>query len=143
MTNDIVPVRNVLLSLFYKDGIVDMARILQQAGVQLYSSGGTATELKKAGVDATDITEYTGFPALFGHRVVTLHPKVHGGILYRRGVGQDRMEAQQHGIVSFDLVVNNAYPVQEAISKPGATVDDVVEKTDIGGPTLIRGAAKN
>lgn len=140
---NIVPVKNALLSVYYKDGIVDTARVLNGANVGLYSSGGTANVIRQAGLPVTDVADYTGYPALFGHRVVTLHPKVHGSILYRRDHKQDVQEAQQHGIVPFDLVVVNLYPVEEAIRDPNATLEDVVEKTDIGGPALIRAAAKN
>lgn len=141
--SEIVQVKNALLSVFYKDGIVDMAKILHDSKVNLYSSGGTAKSISDAGLPVTDIAQYTGFPALFGHRVVTLHPKVHGSILYRRDNEQDVNEALLHGVVPFDLVVVNLYPVQETINNPASTIDDVVEKTDIGGPTLVRGAAKN
>ena len=141
--NDVVQVKNALLSVFYKNGIVDMAKILHESKVELYSSGGTAKVIAEAGLPVTDIEQYTGFPPLFGHRVVTLHPKVHGGILYRRDNEDDVWDAHNQHIVPFDLVVVNLYPVQEATSNPASSIDDVVEKTDIGGPTLIRGAAKN
>ncbi len=141
--SETVPVRNALLSVYYKNGIVDMARTLHGVGVELYSSGGTAKEIKGAGIPVTDIAEHTGFPPLFGHRVVTLHPKVHGGILFRRDDAGDCSEALKYGITPFDLVVNNLYPVREAIARPGATIDDVMNLTDVGGPAMIRAAAKN
>ena len=138
---NIVPVKNALLSVYHKDGIVDMAATLHSAGVGLYSSGGTARAINAAGLPVTDVADYAGFPPLFGHRVVTLHPKIHGGILYRRGHQGDEAERAEHSIVGIDLVVGNLYPVQDAITT--GDIAEVIEKTDIGGPTLIRGAAKN
>ncbi|MFC1521167.1 IMP cyclohydrolase [Elusimicrobiota bacterium] len=142
MSNNILPIKYALMSVYYKDGIVEMAKILQSCNIKILSSGGTAKKLKEAGIDTKDIAQYTTYPALFGHRVVTLHPKVHGGILYRRDNEQDVKEAAQHDILDIGLVVVNLYPVEEALSK-NATMDQVVELTDIGGPTLIRAAAKN
>ena len=153
MKDDVVKVQNAFFSVFYKEGIVDMGRTLSEAGVGLYSSGGTARELRAAGLEVTDVESYTGYPALFGHRVVTLHPKVHGGILYRRGHEQDIAEAREHGIQSIDLVVVNPYPFGKVVEKiengelkedgTPYTFDDAIEAIDIGGPTLVRGAAKN
>ena len=136
------PVKNALLSVYYKDGIIEMAQKLLEGEVNLYSSGGTARTLKEAGLPVTEVAIHTGYPALFGHRVVTLHPKIHGGILYRRDNAEDIAEAMEHEIIPFDLVVGNLYPVKEAI-EADKSIDEVVELTDIGGPAMIRSAAKN
>ncbi len=141
--SDIYPVKTALLSVYYKEGVVPMAAMLKEAGVALLSSGGTAKTIEAAGISVKDVGEYTKSPPLFGHRVVTLHPKVHGGILVRRDDVRDQRDAEEYEIIPIDLVVVNLYPVEEAIGKPDATIDEVVEKTDIGGPALIRAAAKN
>jgi phosphoribosylaminoimidazolecarboxamide formyltransferase / IMP cyclohydrolase len=136
-----VVVRNALISVYYKGGIVEMAQKLAGAGVNIYSTGGTAKVLEANDIDVVDVSDYTKAPEMMGGRVKTLHPKVHGGILYRRDNLEDSLEANSHGIVGIDLVVVNLYPVQEAIS--GGSMDEVVLKTDVGGHTLIRAAAKN
>lgn len=140
--SDIYRIKNALLSVYHKTNIVKMAFLLNDCGIDIFSSGGTAKKLGEEGLKTKDIADYTGFPAMFGHRVVTLHPKVHGGILYRRDNEQDCEEAKKYGIEDFGLVVVNLYPVREALKK-NPSLDEVVELTDIGGPALIRAAAKN
>ncbi|MES2605587.1 MAG: bifunctional phosphoribosylaminoimidazolecarboxamide formyltransferase/IMP cyclohydrolase [Pseudomonadota bacterium] len=120
---------------------VDFARGLQAAGVELLSTGGTWKLLKDAGLNVTEIGDYTGFPEIMGGRVKTLHPRVHGGILGRRSIDGDVM--QQHDIPPIDLVVVNLYPFAETVAKPDCTLGDAIENIDIGGPTMLRAAAKN
>ena len=126
--------RRALLSVFDKSGLVEFATGLVEAGWQLLASGGTAAALAGAGLEVTDLADHTGFPAMLGHRVVTLHPKVHGGILADRSDPEHQADMDRYGIDPIDLVVVNLYPFE---AKPG------VETIDIGGPTLIRAAAKN
>lgn len=123
-----------LLSVYDKAGVVELAAGLHELGWELVSSGGTATAIAEAGIAVTDVADITGVPAILGHRVVTLHPKVHGGILADRDDPTHRAELEQYGIDGIDLVVVNVYPF---------TSDPSVELIDIGGPTMIRAAAKN
>ena len=139
----LIKVGNALLSVYYKEDVVAMAYALKRAGVKLYSSGGTADAFRDAGLDVTGVSDLTRFPSLFDGRVKTLHPKVHGGILYRRDNPDDVAEARNHDIPSFDLVVVNFYPVHEALQKTDVTIGDVVKLTDVGGPTMVNSAAKN
>jgi phosphoribosylaminoimidazolecarboxamide formyltransferase/IMP cyclohydrolase len=135
------PIRRALLSVSDKTGIVEFARALSARGVDLLSTGGTAKLLAEAGLPVTEVSDYTGFPEMMDGRVKTLHPKVHGGILGRR----DRDDAimSQHGITPIDMVVVNLYPFAATVAKPGCTLEDAVENIDIGGPTMVRSAAKN
>jgi phosphoribosylaminoimidazolecarboxamide formyltransferase / IMP cyclohydrolase len=136
-------ITRALLSVSDKTGIVDFAKGLQRLGVALLSTGGTASRLRDAGIAATEIGEYTGFPEMLGGRVKTLHPKIHGGILARRDRGDDLAVLEKAGIPPIDLVVVNLYPFQQAIAKPGCTLAEAIENIDIGGPTMLRSAAKN
>jgi phosphoribosylaminoimidazolecarboxamide formyltransferase/IMP cyclohydrolase len=136
-------VTQALLSVSDKRGAVDFARGLAQLGVKLLSTGGTAKLLRDAGLDVTDVSDYTGFPEMLDGRVKTLHPKVHGGILGRRDLPEHLAVMAQHGIPAIDLVVVNLYPFRETVAKPGCTLDDAIENIDIGGPTMVRAAAKN
>ncbi|MDD5034019.1 MAG: bifunctional phosphoribosylaminoimidazolecarboxamide formyltransferase/IMP cyclohydrolase [Methylococcaceae bacterium] len=138
MTN---PVALALISVSDKTGIVDFARALSSLGVGILSSGGTARLLTESGIAATEVSDYTGFPEMMDGRVKTLHPKIHGGILGRRGIDEEVMEA--HGIRPIDLVVVNLYPFEATVAKPGCALEDAIENIDIGGPALIRAAAKN
>jgi phosphoribosylaminoimidazolecarboxamide formyltransferase/IMP cyclohydrolase len=131
-----------LLSVYDKTGIVEFAEGLAGLGWDLVSSGGTAAALREAGLDVADTAEITGFPAILGHRVVTLHPKVHGGILADRTDPAHQADLDAHGIEPFDLVVVNLYPFREAVAA-GADVDAAPEQVDIGGPAMVRAAAKN
>ena len=132
-----------LLSVSDKTGLVAFAQGLARLGVTLLSTGGTAKVLADAGLPVTEIGAYTGFPEMLDGRVKTLHPKVHAGILARRDVGAHALALEQHGIPPIDLVVVNLYPFRETVAKEGCTLDDAIENIDIGGPTLLRAAAKN
>ena len=136
-------VTQALLSVSDKRGAVDFARGLAQLGIKLLSTGGTAKLLRDAGLDVTDVSDYTGFPEMLDGRVKTLHPKVHGGILGRRDLPEHLAVMAEHGIPAIDLVVVNLYPFRETVAKPGCTLDDAIENIDIGGPTMVRAAAKN
>ena len=135
------PIRQALLSVSDKTGIVEFAQGLVQRGVKLLSTGGTAKLLEQRGLPVTEVSDYTGFPEMMDGRVKTLHPKVHGGILGRRGTDDAIM--QQHGIEGIDMVVVNLYPFASTVAKPDCTLADAVENIDIGGPTMVRSAAKN
>ena len=135
------PVRRALLSVSDKTGIVELARALADAGVALLSTGGTFRTLESAGVPVTEVSAHTGFPEMMDGRVKTLHPKVHGGILGRRGV-DDRVMADHH-IAPIDLVVVNLYPFAETVAREDCTFELAIENIDIGGPAMVRSAAKN
>ncbi|MFO0950395.1 MAG: bifunctional phosphoribosylaminoimidazolecarboxamide formyltransferase/IMP cyclohydrolase [Isosphaeraceae bacterium] len=139
----VVPLRRALLSVSDKRGLVDLARALASRGVHLLASGGTRTALVEAGLDVTEVSAYTGQPEILGGRVKTLHPKLHGGILARRDVPDDLAALDAQGIEPIDLVVVNLYPFEATVARPGVSFEDAVENIDIGGPSLIRGAAKN
>lgn len=138
-----VQVKRALLSVYDKDGLVEFGRGLAAAGVELVSSGGTAAALSDAGIPVTEVSEVTDSPEILGGRVKTLHPKVHGGILARPGVAADEADLEANGIEFFQLVVTNLYPFRETVANPEATEQDIIEKIDIGGPAMIRAAAKN
>jgi phosphoribosylaminoimidazolecarboxamide formyltransferase/IMP cyclohydrolase len=135
--------RRALLSVSDKTGIVDFARGLAARGYQLVSTGGTARALVDAGLQVTNVSDITGFPEMMDGRVKTLHPKIHGGILARRDHPDDVASAAAHGIGLVDLVAVNLYPFAETAQKPGVTFDELVEQIDIGGPSMVRAAAKN
>ncbi|MCE0492301.1 bifunctional phosphoribosylaminoimidazolecarboxamide formyltransferase/IMP cyclohydrolase [Pantoea sp. Mb-10] len=135
------PVRRALLSVSDKAGILEFAQALSQRGVELLSTGGTARLLADAGLPVIEVSDYTGFPEMMDGRVKTLHPKVHGGILGRRGTDDAIMA--EHAINPIDMVVVNLYPFAQTVAKPGCTLEDAVENIDIGGPTMVRSAAKN
>ena len=132
-----------LLSVSDKTGLVDFARALVSLGWELVSTGGTARTLRDAGLKARDISEVTGFPEMLDGRVKTLHPKVHGGLLARRDLPEHMKALREHDITTIDLVVVNLYPFRETAAKPGIAPDDVIEQIDIGGPSMLRSAAKN
>jgi phosphoribosylaminoimidazolecarboxamide formyltransferase / IMP cyclohydrolase len=136
-------IQRALISVHDKTGLIPLAKALVAAKVDLLSTGGTAQALRQAGLPVTDISEYTGFPELLDGRVKTLHPKVHGGLLFLRGQSQHQAAARQHGIEPIDLVVVNLYPFEKTIARPGATLEEAIENIDIGGPALLRSAAKN
>lgn len=135
--------RTALISVSDKTGIVEFAQALSKLGYAIISSGGTAKLLAEKGVPVQEVSDYTGFPEMMGGRVKTLHPKVHGGILARRSEKGDVAAAEKNGIRMIDLVVVNLYPFEETIAKEGVSYAEAVENIDIGGPTLIRSAAKN
>ena len=138
---DTTPIRRALISVSDKSGIADFARALADRGVELLSTGGTFRLLKDNDIPVTEVSDYTGFPEMMDGRVKTLHPKVHGGILARRGQDDDALAA--HGIDTIDLVVVNLYPFENTVARPDCTLEDAVENIDIGGPTMVRAAAKN
>jgi phosphoribosylaminoimidazolecarboxamide formyltransferase / IMP cyclohydrolase len=135
--------RRAILSVSEKSGLIPFAKALSARGFELVSTGGTAKALADAGLSVINVSEVTGFPEMMDGRVKTLHPKIHGGILARRDHREDLQLAQQHGIGLVDLVVVNLYPFVETASKPGIKFDDLIEQIDIGGPSLVRAAAKN
>src|SRR3954471_6655212 len=132
-----------LISVSDKSGLVEFARGLTARGFELVSTGGTAKTLQQAGLPVIGISDVTGFPEMMDGRVKTLHPMVHGGILARRGRPDDLAAAAEHGIALIDLVVVNLYPFVKAAADPGTSFDALVEEIDIGGPSLVRAAAKN
>lgn len=138
-----VRVDRALISVYDKTGVVEFARGLSAAGVDLVSSGGTARALVDAGLQVTEVSEVTGSPEILGGRVKTLHPRIHGGILARPGHEGDEVDLEANEIQMFQLVVVNLYPFRETLADEEATKRDLIEKIDIGGPTMIRSAAKN
>ncbi len=136
--------RLALLSVSNKTGIIDLARsLVEEFGFDLISSGGTAQALKQAGLPVTKVADYTGFPEILGGRVKTLHPRIHGGILARRDYPSDLADLETNQIRPIDLVVVNLYPFEQTIAKPGVTLAEAIEQIDIGGPAMLRAAAKN
>ena len=138
---NLVQTKRALISVSDKAGIVEFARALASMGVELLSTGGTWRLLKDNGLQVTEVSEYTGFPEMMDGRVKTLHPKVHGGILARRG--QDDAVMAAHGIAAIDMVVVNLYPFEATVARPDCSLEDAIENIDIGGPTMVRAAAKN
>ncbi|MFA5549805.1 MAG: bifunctional phosphoribosylaminoimidazolecarboxamide formyltransferase/IMP cyclohydrolase [Porticoccaceae bacterium] len=141
MTDQLAPVRRALISVSDKTGILDFARALSQLGVEILSTGGTFRLLRDNGVPAVEVSDYTGFPEMMDGRVKTLHPKVHGGILGRRGIDDGVMA--EHGIQPIDMVVVNLYPFAATVADPNCDLPTAIENIDIGGPTMVRSAAKN
>ncbi len=139
--SDFIKVKRALISVSDKSGIGEFASALRGHGVELLSTGGTYRLLRELGLDVTEVADYTGFPEMMDGRVKTLHPKVHGGILGRRGQDDDVMAT--HGIDPIDMVVVNLYPFAATVANPDCTVEDAIENIDIGGPTMVRAAAKN
>ncbi|SKA13432.1 phosphoribosylaminoimidazolecarboxamide formyltransferase/IMP cyclohydrolase [Vibrio cincinnatiensis] len=139
--NNARPIRRALISVSDKTGIVEFAQALAERGVDILSTGGTARLLAEQGLAVTEVSDYTGFPEMMDGRVKTLHPKVHGGVLGRRG--QDDAIMAEHGIQPIDMVVVNLYPFAQTVAKTDCTLADAVENIDIGGPTMVRSAAKN
>ena len=139
--SELVKVNRALISVSDKSGIVEFASALRDMGVALLSTGGTYKLLQENGLEVTEVADYTGFPEMMDGRVKTLHPKVHGGILARRG--QDDAVMADHGIDAIDMVVVNLYPFEATVAKPDCSLEDAIENIDIGGPTMVRAAAKN
>ena len=136
-------VQRALISVFDKTGIVEFAKKLAALHIEILSTGGTAKLLREAGVAVRDVSEFTGWPEMLGGRVKTLHPKVHGGLLFRRNLPEDQKQAAEHGIAPIDLVVVNLYPFEATAEKKDLTAEELIENIDIGGPTMLRSAAKN
>lgn len=138
-----IAVRRALLSVWDKTGIIDFARGLQELGVEILSTGGTARALAEAGIEIKEVDHFTGFPEMLDGRVKTLHPRVHAGILHRRDDEAHLATMQEHDLEPIDLVVVNLYPFVETVARPGVTREEAIEQIDIGGPTMLRSAAKN
>jgi len=136
-------IRKVLISVSDKSGVVEFAKSLSKYDVQFLSTGGTAKVLREAGLNIMDVSEYTGFPEMLDGRVKTLHPKIHGGLLGLRTNPEHVKTMKKHGIENIDMIVVNLYPFEATISKPDCTFEDAIENIDIGGPTMLRSAAKN
>jgi len=138
---DFAPVNRALISVSDKTGIVEFAKALVEQNIELLSTGGTYKLLKENSLPVTEVADYTGFPEMMSGRVKTLHPKIHGGILGRRGIDDDVM--QEHDIKPIDMVVVNLYPFEATVANPDCSLEDAIENIDIGGPTMVRSAAKN
>src|SRR5438874_7972872 len=136
-------ITRALISVSDKTGIAAFARALERQGVDIISTGGTADLLRKEKIPVREISSFTAFPEVLEGRVKTLHPRVHGGLLYKRGNARDEAEAREYGFEPIDLVVVNIYPFEKTIAKPGVTLAEAIENIDIGGPSMIRSAAKN
>ncbi|MBS0284280.1 MAG: bifunctional phosphoribosylaminoimidazolecarboxamide formyltransferase/IMP cyclohydrolase, partial [Proteobacteria bacterium] len=137
-----IPIKRALLSVSDKTGVVDLARTLAGRGVELVSTGGTAKALRDAGLEVRDVSDLTGFPEMMDGRVKTLHPMVHGGLLAVRDDPAHAAAMAEHEIGAIDLVVVNLYPFVQTVAK-GAGRDEIIENIDIGGPSMVRSAAKN
>ncbi|UCD68270.1 MAG: bifunctional phosphoribosylaminoimidazolecarboxamide formyltransferase/IMP cyclohydrolase [Betaproteobacteria bacterium] len=135
--------RIALISVSDKTGLTDLARTLTRFGIEILSTGGTARTLQDAGLEVTEISKYTDFPEMLDGRVKTLHPKVHGGILARRDLDAHLRALEEHNIPAIDIVVVNLYPFVQTVGRPNCTLEDAIENIDIGGPTMVRAAAKN
>lgn len=138
-----IAVRRALLSVWDKTGIIDFARGLKELGVEILSTGGTARALAEAGIEIKEVDHFTGFPEMLDGRVKTLHPRVHAGILHRRDDEIHLATMEEHGLEPIDLVAVNLYPFVETVARPGVTREEAIEQIDIGGPTMLRSAAKN
>src|SRR5689334_16255552 len=136
-------IQRALLSVSDKTGLIPFAKTLVRSGVELVSTGGTAKALREQGISVIDLSAYTGFPEMLDGRVKTLHPKVHGGLLYLRGHAGHEAAVRQHGIQPIDLVVVNLYPFEQTVARPAVTLHEAIENIDIGGPSMLRSAAKN
>jgi len=136
-------ISTAIISVTDKSNIVDLAGSLEELGIEILSTGGTAKALRDGGVKVLDVSEYTGFPEMMDGRVKTLHPKVHGGLLGRRDNEQDINMMEIHGIKSIDLVIINLYQFEKTVAKEDCTLDEAVENIDIGGPAMLRSSAKN
>jgi phosphoribosylaminoimidazolecarboxamide formyltransferase/IMP cyclohydrolase len=136
-------IQRALLSVSDKAGLIDFAKVLVGVGVELISTGGTAKAIREAGLPVKDISAHTGFPEMMDGRVKTLHPKIHGGLLYIRGNAAHEAAAREHNIAPIDLVVVNLYPFEQTVAKPNVALHEAIENIDIGGPSMLRSAAKN
>jgi len=136
-------IRRAIVSVSEKMGVVEFAKALEKMGVEILSTGGTARVLTENGVKVVEVGQFTGFPEMLDGRVKTLHPKVHGGILNVRDNPDHRKQMEANGVVDIDLIVVNLYPFEGTIAKPDVTLADAIENIDIGGPTMLRSAAKN
>jgi len=142
-TEGLLPIKRALISVSDKTGIVELAKALSEHGTEILSTGGTAKKLQEAGVKVTEVSDYTGSPEIMEGRVKTLHPMIHGGLLAVRESDEHMKQAEENGIKMIDMVVINLYPFQKTISKEGVTEEEAIEQIDIGGPSMLRSAAKN
>jgi phosphoribosylaminoimidazolecarboxamide formyltransferase / IMP cyclohydrolase len=136
-------INRALISLTDKGGIEEFAIELHDLGIEILSTGGTATRIRGTGIPVQDVSDFTGFPEMLDGRVKTLHPLVHGGILYQRDNQDHQEQCQGHGIKPIDLIVVNLYAFEKTVANPKCALDDAIENIDIGGPTMLRAAAKN
>jgi len=136
-------INRVIISVSNKSGVLEFARELCKFGVEILSTGGTAKSLREAGLAVKDISEYTGFPEMLDGRVKTLHPKVHGGLLGRRANPEHVSKMKEYQIDPIDMIIVNLYPFEETVAKKDCKLEDAIENIDIGGPTMLRSAAKN
>src|SRR3954462_14880175 len=136
-------IKQALISVSDKTGVLDFAKALSAMGINILSTGGTAKLLQDNGVPVTEVADYTGFPEMLDGRVKTLHPKVQGGILARRDLPEHVAKLEEHGIPQIDMVVVNLYPFQQTVAKEQCSLEDAIENIDIGGPAMLRSAAKN
>ena len=136
-------ITRALISVSDKTGVIDFAKGLSKLGVEILSTGGTSSVLSKAGIKIKEVSDITGFPEMLDGRVKTLHPVIHAGILARRDIKEHMNALKKQNIERIDIVVCNLYPFEETIQKPKVSIEEVIENIDIGGPTLIRAAAKN
>jgi phosphoribosylaminoimidazolecarboxamide formyltransferase / IMP cyclohydrolase len=136
-------IKRALISVSDKTGVVEFSKELSSMGVEILSTGGTAKALRDAGIAVIEVSDYTGFPEMLDGRLKTLHPKIHGGLLSRRGSAQDMEDIKKHGIGTIDLVVVNLYPFEKTVSNPDVAFEVAIENIDIGGPTMLRAASKN
>jgi len=136
-------IQRAIISLSDKTGIVQFAKDLQAFGVEILSTGGTARTLRESGLKILEVSEYTGFPEMLDGRVKTLHPKIHGGLLGIRDNPEHAKRMKEHGIVPIDMVVVNLYPFEATVARPSCTLEEAIENIDIGGPSMLRAAAKN
>ncbi len=136
-------IERALISVSDKTGIVELAKELASYGVEILSTGGTARQMREAGLEVMDVSDYTGFPEMMNGRVKTLHPMIHGGLLGLRNNPEHVEVMEKQGIKKIDMVVVNLYPFKETVAKPDVTLEDAIENIDIGGPSMLRSAAKN
>src|SRR5437667_11677860 len=141
--SQLVRIRRALISVSDKTGIVEFARELKRFDVEIISTGGTAKALRDAGIEVRDVSDVTGFPEMMDGRVKTLHPKIHGALLGLRDNPEHNAAMPEHNIEPIDMVVVNLYPFEQTVRQGGVTLDEAVEQIDIGGPAMIRSAAKN
>ena len=136
-------IERALISVSDKSGLLELAKVLEEMGVEILSTGGTAKALTAGGIKVTEVADYTGSPEILDGRVKTLHPKLHAGLLYRRDLPEHETQMKERGFGPIDLVVVNLYPFEATIAKPDVTFEEAIENIDIGGPCLLRASAKN
>jgi len=136
-------IERAIISLTDKSGIEKLAQDLADLGVEILSTGGTAAKIRGAGIEVIDVSDFTGFPEMLDGRVKTLHPMVHGGILNQRANEKHQQQCGEHGLKNIDLIVVNLYAFEKTVADPNCTLGDAIENIDIGGPTMLRAAAKN